>query len=291
MFIVNPRAGGRNRLEEITDSVRRVMEDVVGFFEIRATLGKGGAESISREAVVNGFDTVIACGGDGTVNETATPLVGTDVALGILPFGSGNGLARTMGIPFEIDAAMKVVRSRKTRLIDVGMVCERYFFATAGFGFDAHLSKKYNEGAYSSITRGLLPYFPLALKEFYRYRPEEVLIKIENNQMKVTPFILTVANVDRYGGDAVISPGASPDDGLLDLCIVPKVGITNSYSLAKKLLSGEIDKLKGYKCIRAQNIEIYRVKSSVIHVDGEPFEWQGNILIKVLHKKLKLFVP
>jgi YegS/Rv2252/BmrU family lipid kinase len=281
---------GRDRVATVTEAIRKVLAEEVGIFEIKVTRGKGGAELYSRDAVTRGFDAVFACGGDGTVNEVATPLVDTSTALGIIPFGSGNGLARTLNIPEDPPEAIALLKRFRVRAIDVGVVCDRYFFGTAGFGFDAHLSKKYNEGALASRVRGIMPYFPLAIKEFYRYEREPVVVKIGNNSIRVVPFLLTIANIERYGGDAIIAPGALPDDGQLDLCIVPEIGIADTYALATKLLNGGIESVKGFRHVRAESFEIDRDKATLVHVDGEPFEWQGNIRVKVLHRKLKVLV-
>ena len=290
-FIVNPTAGGVNRVGELTDSIRRVLGSEPGFFEVKVTTEKGGAETLAREAVLEGYDVVVACGGDGTVNEVASALVSAPVALGIVPFGSGNGLALSLGIPLEVDAALSKLKEPARRLkMDVGTVCGRHFFATAGFGFDALLAKKYNEGSLSARVRGILPYIPIAIKEFYRYSPEKVEIVIGNRHIEVTPFILTVANVPRFGGNAVIAPDAKPDDGLLDLVIVPEVGLKKSYQLTNKLMKGQIDSFKGYQCIRAEEIEIRRDKSAMVHADGEPFEWQGSIHVSCLRAALNVLI-
>lgn len=292
IFIINPKAGGASakNVAAITGAVRDVLAMETGIFEIKVTKSAGGAELYSRDAVTRGFDAVFACGGDGTVNEAATPLVGTSTALGIIPLGSGNGLAKSLKIPESVPEAIALVKRFRTRAIDVGVACDRYFFGTAGFGFDAHLSKRYNEGALTSKVRGIMPYFPLAVKEFYRYKREKVSIKIGNNITKVVPFLLTVANVERYGSDAIIAPGALPDDGQLDLCVVPDIGITNAYGLAAKLLSGDIESVKGFRHVRTESLEIDRDKTTLVHVDGQPFEWQGNIRVSVLHKQLKVIV-
>ncbi len=292
MFIVNPKAGSAQAksVEAVTAAVRNTLGGEEGIFEIKITRAPGGAELYSRDAVARGFDAVFACGGDGTINEAATPLVDTSTALGIVALGSGNGLAMSLKIPKETEEAVALAKGFKTRAIDVGVACDRYFFSTAGFGFDAHLSKRYNEGALSSKIRGIMPYFPLAVKEFYRYKREEVSVKIGNDVTKVTPFLLTVANVAHYGSEAVIAPGALPDDGLLDLCIVPDIGITNAYGLASKLLNGRIESVKGFRHLKVESLDIDREKGTLAHVDGQPFDWQGNIHISLLHKKLKVIV-
>jgi diacylglycerol kinase family enzyme len=169
-------------------------------------------------------------------------------------------------------------------------MCNRYFFTSAGMGFEAYLSKRYNADAWSSKLRGVAPYFPMALMEFFRYRCEPVLIQAEGFSERVCPFILTAANIERLGGDAVIAPGASPDDGFLDLCIVPRIGFFKSLSLASKLFSKNIDTFKGYTRIRTSWAEITGDGTSSVHVDGEPFDWSGPVTIGVLPKSLRILV-
>lgn len=288
LFIVNPIAGGKNRLKKVTEAVRRSFKAEEGVYEIRVTKDKLHARELSKRAVEMGFDAVVACGGDGTVNDVATELVNTASALGVIPLGSGNGLAASLGMPFEIPEAVEAVKRNKIRQIDAGLVCGRYFFSTAGFGFDAQLSKRYNHGKISKRLRGIMPYIPLALVEFAKYRTEPVIVKIGANHIRTNPFILTVANTERYGAGAVIAPGACPDDGLLDVCIVPHPGIIKAPDAANKLLSGKIDEMEGYKCLRGDTIEIVRKEKTAIHVDGEPFEWGGDIKITTLYRRLKV---
>lgn len=289
-FIVNPAAGGADRAKKITEAVKRLLKSEEGIFDIKVTKGRGGAAGFSKEAVAKGYDAVFACGGDGTINEVAGQLVSASTALGVIPGGSGNGFAKSLGLPDEIDSAIGLLKGFKLREIDVGVICGKYFFSTAGCGFDARLSKRYNEGRVSRKVRGIVPYYPLALLEFFRFKPRELTIQTDCQTIKAAPLILTAANTEEYGGGAVIAPGALPDDGLLDLCIVPKTGLMAARKLAKKILSGEVAGFKGYMCVRTDRVEITGAGDSVIQADGEPFEWRGNITIGLLHKRLKVLV-
>lgn len=289
-FIVNPKAGGVDRTSMITAAVRDVLADETGVFEITVADGSGSLKRLSAEAVRKGYDAVFACGGDGTVNHVAAPLVGTPVALGIIRAGSGNALASTLGIPDNVAECVSLVKSFRTRAIDVGTMCNRYFFTTAGMGFEAHLSKRYNTDAWSSKLRGVAPYFPMALMEFFRYRCEPALIQAEGFSERVRPFILTAANIERLGGGAIIAPGASPDDGLLDLCIVPRISLFKSLSLASRLFSKKIDTFKGYTRIRTSWAVIVRDGTSSVHVDGEAFDWTGPVTIGIMPKSLRILV-
>lgn len=292
-FIINPAAGPfrSRRAEKVTDAVRRRLGGVEGVFDIKVAGGKESAGSLSKEAVDKGYEVVFACGGDGTVNEVASPLVGRATALGVIPGGSGNGFAMSLGIPRDLDQAVGLVKEGRVREIDTGVICGRYFFSTAGCGFDAHLSRRYNEGAFSGKLRGLVPYFPIAMVEFFRYRAEPVVIRTSLATIKAAPFLLTAANTERYGGGAIIAPGAVPDDGLLDVCIISDAGALNAPSIAARLFSGRIDRFKGFERVRTDTVEISGRDSTVLHADGEPFEWTGDVSISVLPKSLKVLVP
>lgn len=289
-FIVNPVAGGADRAKKITEAVKRLLKSEEGIFDIKVTRGRGGAAGFSKEAAAKGYDAVFACGGDGTINEVAAPLVSTPTALGVIPGGSGNGFAKSLGLPDDIDSAIGLLKGFKLRDIDVGVICGKYFFSTAGCGFDARLSKKYNEGKVSRKVRGIVPYYPIALIEFFRFKPREMTIQTDCQTIKAAPLILTAANTEEYGGGAVIAPGAVPDDGLLDLCIVPKTGLMAARKLAKKIMSGKVADFNGYTCVRTDRVEITDAGDSVLQADGEPFEWRGSITIGLLHKRLKVLV-
>ncbi|MBI5887878.1 MAG: diacylglycerol kinase family lipid kinase [Deltaproteobacteria bacterium] len=288
LFIINPVAGGASSVKRIREAVVEAFKSEDGIFEIKVAGAKGDTFKLSSGAVKRGYEAVIACGGDGTVHEAAAPLVNTDTMLGVIPCGSGNGFAKSLGIPFDIAAGMELIKKWKPRPIDAGVIGDRYFFSTAGMGFDAHLSKKYNDGFLSKRLRGLLPYFPLAVWEFYRFKPRPLRMKMDNNLLSETPFILTFANIERYGGQAVIAPGAVPDDGFLDVCTVPEIGLLDALDLVKKLFNGRITAFKGYRCMRSSNIDIAGEGISAVHADGEPFQWQGNISVKVLPKGLRV---
>jgi YegS/Rv2252/BmrU family lipid kinase len=286
-FIVNPAAGKHDRTDEINRAVGRVFSSVRGVFEVRTTRAPGEAFNLSEEAKEKGYETVFACGGDGTTNEVASALLNSTTVLGIIPGGSGNGLARSLAIPRDIEMAVSLPLIGRVREVDTGIVNGGYFFSTAGFGFDAVMSKRYNERA--GGRRGLLPYVPIALREFFAYRPEATLIKWDEKFMRVFPFLLTVANTDQYGGDCVIAPGAVPDDGLLDLCILHGVGFFGAAMYTKMLFAGNIDRAKKFRRIRIHSVEIIRKRPGPVHLDGEPIEGAEKIKVGVLPKSLKVW--
>ncbi|OGP18397.1 MAG: hypothetical protein A2V21_309510 [Deltaproteobacteria bacterium GWC2_55_46] len=290
-FILNPSAGRSGRLNALAGAVRKLFRAEEGIFEIKLSTDAESVKVLSQEAVRKGYELVFACGGDGTVNNVASSLVGTGTALGILPTGSGNALAGALGIPADVEAALSLVKDGAIREMDVGVACGRYFFSTAGFAFEAYLSRRYNEGRLSRRIRGVAPYFPLALMEYFRFKPRDISLRVDGQEINGKPFILTAANTDRFGGNAVISPDARMDDGLLDFCFIPRPKIFNTLGLGLKLLRGRIEDHKGFRSFRGSRGVIKGWDLVDAHVDGEPFQWQGDIEISVLHRKLKVLAP
>ena len=290
-FIINPAAGTAGRLKQIAGLVRAVLGKENGIFEVKATNGAGSAGELAREAVVKGYEFVFACGGDGTVNAVASQLVGTGTALGIIPAGSGNALARSLGIPADPLEALRLLKTGTVRGMDVGRTCGRYFFTTAGFAFEALLSKKYNEGALTRKIRGIAPYYALGLFEYLRFTPDRVSIIVDGQEVNAAPFILTAANTSQWGAGAFIAPGARVDDGLLDFCVLPKSGIIRTIALWRRLMKGSVNTYAGFQRIMGKDAVIKGRKASYAHVDGEPFECEGDISISVLPGALGVLAP
>jgi len=289
-FIINPKAGGSDRTGVITDAVRDELSGEPGFFEIKVAAGSDSLKRLSEEAVRNGYDVVFACGGDGTVHHVGSPLVGTKTVLGLMPAGSGNALARTLLTPSGIRECVALVKRMMVREIDAGVICGRYFFTTAGVGFDAHLARRYAEGALSSRMRGIAPYYPLAVFEFLRYRSPECLVEADGLSRRLKPLLLTAANTERFGADAFIAPGASLDDGLLDLCMIPRMNIFSALLLGSRLFSRKIDSVKGFTRVRTKQALITRDGTFSVHADGEAFEWSGPVEISVKPKSLRVLI-
>ena len=174
---------------------------------------------LAAEARDNGYDAVVAVGGDGTANEVATALIHSDVALGIIPVGSGNGLARGVKIPMSIRKATKLLIDGDTRIIDAGKIEHKYFFIVTGVGFDALIGKLFDD----QNIRGPLPYFTIGFREFLFYRPEMFILKFNGKKIAVPALLVTVANMKGWGAGVYISPNAEPDDGLLDICIIHRI--------------------------------------------------------------------
>lgn len=284
-FIVNPSAGRRKG--DIGAIIRETLDRSGVDFEILWTQRRGHAEALAREAAGEGFGLVVAAGGDGTVHEAATGLVGTETALGILPCGSGNGLARALNVPLDLRRACRMLPDARVRRIDAGRVGNRFFFATAGLGLDAQVAARF-EG---SRRRGLLPYVLLTARVFFSHVPEDILLTMDSgSSMKVRPLLLTLANTAQYGGGAFIAPEAAPDDGLLDVCLMEDVTLFRAFFHARRLFTGTIDRMPGVRLFRAATVEIVRSAPGPFQMDGEALEGGAVVKAGVVPGALKVAV-
>jgi len=290
-FIINPVSGTAGRTRRITGLVRAVLGKENGIFEVKATTGPGSAGMLAKEAVDKGYEFVFACGGDGTVNGVASQLVGTGTTLGILSAGSGNALARSLQIPSDPTDAIGLLKTGSVRDIDVGRTCGRDFFTTAGFAFEALLSKKYNEGALARKIRGTAPYYALGLLEYLRFTPEKISLVVDGQELSAAPLILTAANTSQWGGGAFIAPGARVDDGLLDFCVIPRAGIMRTIAFWRRLMKGSVNTYNGFQRVMGKEAVIKGRKATYAHVDGEPFEFEGDISISILPASLRVLAP
>lgn len=288
-FILNPVAGKRRAPEKIVSLLQQELGDSSWDFDIVLTERRGHGYHLAKEAVAEGYQLVVAVGGDGTVKEVASGLVHTGVALGIIPTGSGNGLARDLDIPLNLKGAFRVLLSGKESKVDTGVINGRYFFSTAGLGFDARVGLLYNQRGKG--RRGILPYFYIGVKEFFFYRPEPIQVQIDEYRLKVTPLLITIANCRQYGSGAQIAPRAKIDDGLLDLCILKTMSLPQALISLPKLFTGKIDSIPQMDYHQIAQAEIIREKPGPIHLDGDPFIEPPILRISIIPKSLVVWAP
>ncbi|MDZ7292641.1 MAG: diacylglycerol kinase family lipid kinase [candidate division KSB1 bacterium] len=284
-FIINPIAGFRRDKRYIYNLIRRRCKGMN--FKIEHTYAPGDATRVAQKAAAEGYTTVVAVGGDGTVNETASGLVGTDTALGIMPRGSGNGLARSLGIPLQPAEALELICTGKEHYIDAGRAAHRYFFVVTGVGFDAYVGHKFN----TAMWRGPLPYFYIVAREFVNYHPEPLRLHLEQEVMEMTPFLVTIANTLQYGNGAIIAPHAKPDDGILEVCVVRPMTFAELILHAPKLFNGKADTVPLITYFRSKKAAIEKCGPVLFHVDGEAQICESPIEISVLPRALKVIVP
>lgn len=285
-FIYNPRSGIIHPEQMIRRIIAESFPSNLCEYDFHITQGKYHAFTLAKSAVDEGFDIVVAIGGDGTVNETACALVNSGVNLGIMPNGSGNGLARGLGIPLSIRRSAKLITTGKPRCIDVGSVENRYFFVTAGFGFDAVIGKRFEDGR----IRGPAKYYMIGLREFFRYNMAEYQIKFENHHINTIALVVAVANVREYGNNAIIAPNARPDDGFLDLAIIGQTGLASALFHLPFLFTGRIDRTPFTKIYRATSFEIVREFPAPFTLDGEVHNGGTQLNVTMIPDALNVIV-
>jgi diacylglycerol kinase (ATP) len=286
-FIFNPRSGHNARnpylLERAREFIaeRRLDADVVS-----TERPKHGTE-LAAQAVEDGCGLVVAIGGDGTMNEVATALVGTPAALGLIPCGSGNGLGRHLGIPGPGKGAFRTLVEGEPRTIDTGLANGIPFFNTMGVGFDAEISHRFNRLS----NRGLGSYFSTTFGAFFGFRPTRYVIHNSTSRVETPAFIISVANSDQYGNDCFIAPGAKIDDGRLDVTVLKTVDLFNALPLAVRLFTKSIDGSKSVRRLRGSHFVIERPSAGLLHTDGETHETGRLVDISVRPQSLRVMAP
>ncbi|WP_231729718.1 diacylglycerol kinase family protein [Pedobacter sp. Leaf176] len=286
LFIINPISGGRAKLRipALIDRYLNKEKFNANFF---LTEYPGHASEIVEEAIAKDFEVFVAAGGDGTINEVASKVLEHGKTLGILPLGSGNGLARFLNIPQNLKAAILLLNQFKKDRIDSAYFNNKYFFNLAGMGFDAHLSSAFSKDK----RRGLAGYIKLSLKEVFSYKEEIYEINIDGVNYKRKAFAVTIANSSQYGNNVYISPDASVKDGLLDVCIIKPFSILKLPLLSYVLLKGTAEASDMIEIIKGKDIRISRPKDGPVHVDGEPLKMGKEIQITVNPLSLEVIVP
>lgn len=277
LFIVNPISGhGRKK--------RIISQLVDAGYKVVCTEYAGHAEKLAREA---SEQVVVAVGGDGTVNEVARGLFGTGKTLGIIPCGSGDGLARHLGISHNLDKAMKAIVSGKTSPLDAATINGRMFFSVAGVGFDAVVSERFAKCG----KRGLSTYIKEGLKTWRIYSPEKYQIQIDGQDIEHEATFITVGNSNQWGNGAKITPLADSSDGILDITVADRFNAIEMPALGILLLTGHIDMSHDVHCYRGRHIRITRNTTGPAHADGDWFEAGKTIDIEVIPHAINVLVP
>ena len=252
--------------------------------EYMFTKKAGHASQIAFEAVKNDTDIVVAVGGDGTINEIASVLESTGTTMGIIPYGSGNGLARSLGIPMNDKQALLKLNNLNVNAIDSGTINGRKFFNMAGIGFDAHISLRFAD----DVTRGLSGYVRTAMTEISKYSYLHYHLEIDGKTYDCDAFMISIANSSQFGNNAHIAPFASLSDGLLDICIIKPFPLYQFPVMGYRMFSKSTHKSKYVEIIKAKEIRILREKPDAVHLDGEPMIMDSELKIGI--KPLSLFV-
>lgn len=285
LFIINP-ISGTSRKRTLPTAIDKYLDHSLFDFEIKETTHAGHATELAQQAVANGADVVVAVGGDGTVNEVARALVHTNTALGIIPCGSGNGLARHLLLPMNIRKCIEVLNEADIQTLDYGIINDFPFFCTCGMGFDAFVSMKFAEAG----KRGAITYLQKILEEGVRYQPETYEIQTDSETSHYKAFLISCANASQYGNNAYIAPQASMSDGLMDVIIMEPFDVIEAPEIAIDMFSKTLDKSSKIKCFKTQSLHIHRSGPGVIHYDGDPVMTGADIDIRIIEKGINIVV-
>jgi diacylglycerol kinase (ATP) len=283
-FIVNPVSGiGRQKVIEklIYEELDRTIFD----YEIAYTKAAKHATELASRASADGFDMVVAVGGDGSVNETAKGLIHSKTALALIPTGSGNGLARHLNIPLDLKDAMKVINTGKTIERDSMSFNEDTFVNVAGIGFDAHIGWEFAKFG----KRGFSSYLKVISREFPRYKAADFELIINGKSVHKNAYLISFANGSQWGNNAYIAPQADISDGMMDICILKDFSFVSGLNIGYRLFKKTLHESKFLEIIKAKEVIVIQ-PGTIAHIDGEPLEIGHEIKIKVNPLSLKVVV-
>lgn len=275
LMLINPISGTRDKKGLCERTSARLKLAGIDL-EIAHTQHKGHGAELARRASQEGKDIVVVAGGDGTVNEVASALMHSETALGIIPCGSGNGLARSLGIPMDFDGAIEMISNNRPYCIDCGIAEGIPFFCTFGVGFDAVVTEKFAQGK----RRGKMEYVRNALLEFINFTPDNYALEIDGEIYTEEALLIAVCNAAQYGNNAYIAPQALLADGLLDVTVIRNGPIIQHAMAGIGLLSGQIDRNRYVDTFKAKEVKIIRLKEGPAQIDGEPLNLGRKISIK-----------
>lgn len=282
LFIINPVSGGKSK-DGVPDMIDKHLDKKLFESTIIFSDGVSHAHMIAQEAV-NRYDLIVAVGGDGTVNEVASALAGTNAVFGILPYGSGNGLSRFLAIPMDTIEAIQTLNKWHIEAIDGGQADGKWFFNMAGMGFDAHISEVFSH----QKERGFSTYIKSSFREITNYKSQTYCVTIDGAEYEREAFMLSFANSSQYGNNAHVSPDASVNDGLLDVCVIKPFPLWRFIEMGIRMFTKTAHKSKYVEIIRGKHINVKRTEPGPLHLDGEPRMEGTEIDIKVVPGALRI---
>ena len=275
-FIINPISGKKHK-DRLPQQIEEHLDSSRFDYEIYISQYAGHAAILAKEAINQDIDILAVAGGDGSINEVGTPLIGTDIALAVIPCGSGNGLSRCLDIPLDPIKALQVINENHRRKIDTVTVNEQPFISISGTGYDAKVAEDYSKDPH----RGFETYFRYILRDYITMKEQPYTIILPEETMEVNAFFISFANSNQMGYDFPISPHASLWDGKVDLCIVQKPNPLELPIMGGYMIDGMMDKAPKVKIIQTPEATIIRPKADVINLDGESVMMEKDLHLKV----------
>lgn len=285
VFIINPHSGiaGKSDIPRLID---KYLDGDKFEWTVRFTEYAGHANAIAAEAREEGKDVVVAVGGDGTVNEVARAIVHSPTVLGIIPSGSGNGLARHLMLPINVRKCIKLLNDFEIHQLDYGTIDFHPFFCTCGVGFDAFISQKFAK----SSRRGPIVYAENVVQEALNYKPEIYELTTDGQTAEYEALLISIANASQYGNNAYIAPQASMSDGMLDVIIVEPLDFLEASQASIEMFNKTLNQNSKIKTFRTKELTIRRASEGVIHFDGDPAEAGRELHVKIHEKGINVIV-
>ncbi len=286
LFIINP-ISGVGKQKTVEKAIEKSLDKSLFDYDIEYTEYAHHASLISLRATLEGYNSIIAVGGDGSINDCVRGLVGSKSYLGIIPAGSGNGLARHLRIPLDIGLAIEVINQNNRTSIDTIKVNSRIYASIAGVGFDALIAKEFQK----SKTRGLNKYLSLVLQHYPLYEPKIYRLEIDNEIIETEALFISFANSNQFGYNAIIAPNAELDDGFIDISIVRKIPMMLLPWTAQLLFTKNFDKSIYVTNYKAKTAKLVNDESRLVNLDGESVVMERDLSFSILPKSLNIIIP
>lgn len=287
ILIANPLAGG-GRGRRMAEQATLALQNAGQVVELRYTREKGHGTELAHQAVAEGVERLVVCGGDGSISEVLPALADSATTLGLLPFGTANDLARALAIPRKIDPAVSNLLTGQVRCIDLGRVGDRFFATVAAFGFDAEISERMANGQVP--LSGTAGYLIETLRHLTRYQPPRVRLRGDFGEIEQEVLQVSTANTRSYGGGMLIAPGAEPADGLFDVVIIDDVPRLTILSMLPLLFFGKHIAHPAVRVERTSRLEIHTDTPRVMHADGE-YLGETPLTLEIYPEALQVVLP
>ena len=284
LFIVNPNAG-KKISDQIIKIIRKEFPKNI-YYQVVIWKDKDHFDEITALLKSQGYTDAIAVGGDGTVNQVAKTIVNTNISLGIVPIGSGNGLARSLGLSMDIIQVVKQIAVGSKTVIDTGTVNGIPFFCTSGIGFDAHIGHLFA----TIVKRGLQSYVKITFRELLKYRAKNYTLKFDGQELKRKAFLITAANAGQYGNDFYIAPQASLQDGKFHVVVLKPFNALKVGGIMFNILRRKAFLSKSIETYSTSKITIIRDRPDTIHYDGEPSQQTEEVVFEMHPKSLHVII-
>lgn len=285
LFIINP-ISGIGKQKRIENALPKFLDTTKFEHEIRYTEQVNHAKEISAQGAKEGFDVIVAVGGDGTLGEVASGILHTNTAMAVIPAGSGNGMARELGIPNNIEKAFDIINNGRIEIIDTALLNGNTFVSTAGSGFDAHVANMFSQGE----KRGFLRYALITAREFLRYPSRQYEVHVNDEVKNYFAWAFIFCNSKQFGNGAIVAPTSNVQDGLLNITVIKDFPKIFTGILVLRLFFKNIDKSRYAETFTCTKIKVIREKNNAIHLDGSPFKTTKDIEVEIVPASLKVVV-